>query len=75
MNAFGRSFDGGLYREFGGQAGISYHLALSVIGMGNLNAVDIAHQTHLGILKNAGFMAARTVLEYRSSIPVSDILE
>eukprot|EP00973_Karenia_brevis_P068394 9512863-Karenia_brevis.AAC.1 len=75
MNAFGRLFDGGPYGEFEGQAGIKYDLALSVIGMGNLNAVDVAQQTHLGVLKKAGCMKPGTVLEYRNPIPISDVLE
>ena len=40
-NAFGRKSDGADYSEWGGVAGVSYYLTFKVIGMGDLNAVDI----------------------------------
>ena len=50
-NAFGRSFDGGEYVEYGGVKGVKYRMALRVIPMGDLNAVDIAQETHLAVLR------------------------
>lgn len=43
--------------------------------MGDTNAVDIAQQTHLEILKDCGTMAPEEVISYRRLLPASDCLE
>lgn len=65
-NAFGRSFDGGDYLEYGGLAGVRYRMALSVIPMGDLNAVDIAQETHFSVLRTQG--VALSPMEYGAPI-------
>jgi len=43
--------------------------------MGDANAVDIAQQTHLEILKEAGTMKENETISYRSPLPPTDFLE
>ena len=46
---------GGLgYEAYGGLPSRKYMLALDCIGMGDINAVDVAEQTHLGALDAHG---------------------
>jgi len=52
-----------------------YRLGLRIIGMGDLNAVDIAHVTHARILESEGRMAPGTVVEYGRVMPDSSLLE
>ncbi len=58
-NVFGRVFDGSeVDPRYGGRPGVSYRMALRVIAMGDLNAVDIAQQKHLP----RGFKSRKTAL-------------
>ena len=65
-NAFGRAFDGGDYADFGGSPGVRYRMALCVIPIGDLNAVDIAQETHLSVLRTQ--QVAQSPMEYEASI-------
>ena len=60
---------------FGGKPGVSYRLALRVVAMGDLNAVDIAQQTHTDLLSNAGCMLDKNVLVYGRALPDSSLFE
>ena len=50
-NCVGRVLRGEDFPDFGGQPGCSYRFGLTVAGMGNLNACDIAQFTHEGVLR------------------------
>ena len=71
-NAFGRSFDGKDYIEFGGTPGVRYRMALSFIPIGDLNAVDIAPEAHLSVLRTQ--QGGMTPMEYGSPIGNSRML-
>ncbi len=53
----------------------NYILSFKVIPMGDLNAVDIAQQTHLEILIYCTTMSPSEVIAYRSPLPASSCLE
>ena len=73
-NCFGRRFDGGEYAEFGGAKGLNYRLGLAVVGMGDLNAVDVAHMCHLDLLERYDVVNSDLVMEYGLPLPDSDVL-
>ena len=75
MSAFGNSFLGNDFSDFGGVHGEMYYLALCVVGMGDLNAVDITQAMHCDILSTVGCMAEETRLVYRNGFPKSKLLE
>jgi len=74
-NCFGRVFTGESAVALGGDPTKRYHLKLTVLGMGDLNSVDIAQATHLGILRGCGCMAPEHSLVYGQPVPESDVLE
>ena len=74
-NAIGKTFDGRGYEKFGGIPGKKYLLSFRVIAMGDLNAVDIAQQVHLEILRDCCCMNVGECLEFRSPLPASHTLE
>ena len=74
-NVFGREFLGDQYVSHGAEVGRSYRLALRVVAMGDLNAVDIAHETHRQILKAHGAMAPQHELVYGAALPLGDVVE
>lgn len=74
-NAIGKVFDGKGYEKYGGAPGQRYLLAFRVIAMGDLNAVDIAQQVHLEILREASCMDPQDVLEFRSPVPATHTFE
>ena len=74
-NAFGREVRGEDVSDFGGRPGCFYRMALRVVAMGDLNAVDVAQATHLAILQKGGAMRAGTVLEYGQPLPQGDLWE
>ena len=53
-SALGPEFSGAGYEEFGLDPEEQYVLCLRVIPMGDLNAVDIAQETHRHLLLGAG---------------------
>ena len=72
-NAFGRGFTGESYKEFGGVPGVKYRLALAVIPMGDLNAVDVAQTCHEEILRRAG--VGPELMKYGFPLPSGPLLE
>lgn len=59
----------------GGEKEKKYLLAFRVIAMGDLNAVDIAQQVHLEILRDCHCVKADEVLEFRSPVPATHTFE
>ena len=49
-------------------------MALQCIGMGDVNAVDIAELTHLGILEKHKALHRKGLLEWGSEFPFGDLL-
>lgn len=74
-NTIGEPVSGEWFSEYGCDPRKSYMLSFRVIPMGDTNAVDIAQQTHLEILKDCGAMTSEEVISYRSPLPASDCLE
>lgn len=74
-NAVGKVFDGAGFEEYGGTPGEKYVLTFRVIAMGDLNAVDIAQQVHLEILKDCHCMKEGEVLAFKSPLPASHCFE
>ena len=74
-NTIGQPVSGSLFTRYGCDPKKSYMLSFRVIPMGDTNAVDIAQQTHLEILRDCGTMTAEEVISYRSPLPASDCLE
>ena len=74
-NCFGRVFIGESAQALGGDPAMRYHLKLTVVGMGDLNSVDIAQATHLDILTSRGCMGADHSLVCGHPVPRSDVLE
>ena len=74
-NAVGKVFDGLGFEEYGGIPGEKYVLTFRVIAMGDLNAVDIAQQVHLEILKDCHCMKEGEVLAFKSPLPASHCFE
>ena len=74
-NTIGEPVCGKWFTKYGCDPTKSYMLSFRVIPMGDTNAVDIAQQTHLEILKDCGAMTSEEVISYRSPLPASDCLE
>ena len=74
-NAVGSPVSGKDFLDYGCDPDESYMLAFRVIPMGDLNAVDIAQQTHLEILRDAGCMKPEETLAFRSPVPHHPCLE
>ena len=74
-NTIGEPVLGKWFTKYGCDPEKSYMLSFRVIPMGDTNAVDIAQQTHLEILKDCGTMAPEEVISYRRPLPASDCLE
>ena len=74
-NTVGQVVSGKGFEKFGFDPSENYILSFKVIPMGDLNAVDIAQQTHLEILKDCGVMRPSEVIAYRSPLPASPCLE
>ena len=50
-------------------------LAFRVIPMGDCNAVDLAQETHLQILKDGGTMQEGETIAFRQVVPANHTLE
>ena len=74
-NTIGEPVSGKLFTKYGCDPQKFYMLSFRVIPMGDTNAVDIAQQTHLEILKDCGTMTDGEVISYRAPLPASDCLE
>ena len=74
-NAIGSVFDGEGFEAYGGEKGKQYLLSFCVVAMGDLNAVDIAQQVHVEILKDCNCMREGEVLAYKQALPASHCYE
>ncbi len=74
-NVFGRIFDGANYSDYGGKSGVSYRMALDVLAMGDVNAVDVAQCTHTRLLQRFGCMQSEHTLIYPAPLPLSRTME
>ena len=74
-NCIGNPVSGAAFTEYGCKPSLKYLLCFKVIPMGDANAVDIAQQTHLEILREAGTMRENETIRYRSPLPPTDFLE
>ena len=76
-NVVGRVFSGLGFEAYGADPSRRYLLALECIGMGGVNAVDIAEQTHIGILAKQKHKAPHHegLLEWCSAFPTGDLLQ
>ena len=73
--AFGRAFTGKDAVALGGRADRTYHLALAVWAMGDLNAVDVAQCTHESILRKHSCLRAGESLHYHGAFPEGPVYE
>ena len=71
-SVFGECFSCSEYADYGCLPDTMYVLGLKVIAMGDLNAPDIAHTTHLHLLQSVGLLGDEVRLEYGFPIPNSD---
>lgn len=74
-NAVGESIDGQGFEKFGGVAGKKFVLSFRVIPMGDLNAVDIAQQVHLEVLKDCHCMRPEEVISFKEPLPATHCFE
>ena len=70
---------GGVGRSDLGKIGTSseqfYFPAFGVLGMGDLNAVDVAQRRHTRVLEDAGCMLPPQVLSYGRTVPPGKLWE
>ena len=74
-NCIGQPVSGSAFIDYGCDPSMKYLLCFTVIPMGDANAVDIAQQTHLEILREAGTMWDEEVISYKSPLPPKDFFE
>lgn len=74
-NCVGKVVNGSDFVSLGFDPSLKYILAFTVIPMGDLNAVDIAQETHVEILRDAGCMLPDEVLAYGSALPAQHCIE
>ncbi len=72
-NCVGRVFSGEGYEEFGGVASERYYLGFRVIGMGDLNAVDVAQACHVDATTSN--TSPPFLMEYGSPLPDQVLLK
>ena len=75
-NAFGRRLTGSAeWKQYGAAEGRFYRLALRVTAMGDRNAVDVANETHRGVLHAAGCLRPGEELAYGWVYPSGGVIE
>ena len=74
-NAVGRRVDPAIVKLWGGDPKIPYRAAMKVLGMGDLNACDIAQAVHEHVLRVHGLLFPETTMIYGEPIPQGDVLE
>ncbi len=74
-NCIGEPVSGAAFVDYGCDPSLNYLLCFTVIPMGDSNAVDIAQQTHLEILREAGTMRDDEVISYKSPLPPKNFFE
>ena len=75
FNSVGRRVCAELVKEFGGEPGVAYRATLRVLGMGDINACDIAQGVHEFVLQSNGVLMDEHRLEYGRPLPESDLIE
>ena len=71
----GEAISGKLLADFGADPEVEYFIALRIICMGDLNAVDLAQGIHEQVLKDCGCMNPDDVIQYGHPTPESDTWE
>ena len=71
----GREFDGRDFASQGGVAGRRYVLAMTCLGMGDLNSTDIAQETHVAILASGDALAPGGLMQWGDPLSAEDILQ
>ncbi|CAE7941547.1 unnamed protein product, partial [Symbiodinium necroappetens] len=74
-NAVGRRVDPKIVAAKGLDPRVPHRACFRVLGMGDINACDVAQATHESILRDAGLLEPETVLVYGKSAPLTDIWE
>ncbi|CAE7265379.1 unnamed protein product [Symbiodinium microadriaticum] len=74
-NAVGRRVDPKIVAAKGLDPRVPHRACFRVLGMGDVNACDVAQATHESILRDAGLLEPETVLVYGKSAPLTDIWE
>ena len=68
-NTVGKPVKGSMFADLGFNPEEEYILSFRVIAMGDCNAVDLAQETHLQILQDAGCMRPEEVVSFRNKLP------
>jgi hypothetical protein len=68
-NSFSRNLFSEDFPDLPLTRGTRYRACFKTVCMGDLNALDVAHQTHECILQGGGAMLPAEVVRYRSSVP------
>ena len=71
----GRVFDGSEALSHGGVPGKEYVLAMTCLGMGDLNSTDIAQETHAAILSTGNAIAPGGLMQWGDPISAGDLLQ
>ncbi|CAE7813662.1 SMYD3, partial [Symbiodinium sp. CCMP2456] len=74
-NAVGRQVDRAVVAEFGGDPKVPYRLCFRVLGMGDLNACDVAQAVHEAVLRKRGVLDPAHTLHYGEHVSDSDLWE
>ena len=74
-NAVGRQVDRSIVAEFGRNPQIPHRLCFRVLGMGDLNACDVAQAVHEAVLRKHGVLDPANTLRYGEHVPESDLWE
>ncbi len=70
-NTVGKPVKGSHFLDYGCEADREYILCFRVIAMGDCNAVDLAQETHLQILQDAGCMDPSETVAFKSRLPAN----
>lgn len=75
FNAVGRRVAPELVRKFGGDFNKPYRACFRVLGMGDVNACDIAQAVHEAVLRKEGLLVPETTLVYGHPVPDGPLWE
>jgi hypothetical protein len=73
--AFGRSVPEHVARQYGYASTGPHRMALRVLGMGCLNAPDLAQRAHEFVLESEGCLRSESVLRYDRAVPRTRTVE
>lgn len=74
-NAVGRRVSPELVKMVGLDGSIPYRACFKVLGMGDVNACDIAQAVHESVLKREGLLVPETTLVYGHPVPDGPLWE